>query len=291
MRKIHFIGGLPRSGSTLLTNILLQNSKFQTTATSSLLEFLLQCRDNWTKLEGHSTYPDGQDKWKVIRAILENYHNTDREVIFDKNRGWSTHIEFMEKVTGQKARIIACVRNLEDICTSFEKLFRKNRADGEIHGEFSNTQMKNLDGRVGVWTSDEGVLGRPYVSLLDTIQRGLGDRILFFPYESWTTNPEFWFKELYNFIEEPFYEHDFENIVQTIRENDAGYGWGPDLHEIKTGKLIPAKSDAMNVVGQDWYKKLHDTEFWKTNGLAKMPVQNTTQTSNFTYQRKNDYVI
>jgi sulfotransferase len=291
MRKINFISGLPRSGSTLLTNILLQNPNFQTTATSSLLDFLLQVRDNWSKLEGHSTYPDGQDKWKVIRSILQNYHNTDRNVVFDKNRGWSTHIEFVEKVMNRPARIIACVRNLEDICTSFEKLFRKNRADGEIHGEFSNTQMKNLDGRIGVWTSDDGVLGRPYVSLLDTIQRGLGDRILFFPYESWTTNPEFWFKELYNFIEEPFYEHDFENIVQTIRENDAGYGWGPDLHEIKTGKLIPAKSDAMNVVGQDWYKKLHDTEFWKTNGLAKMPVQNTTQTSNFTYQRKNDYVI
>jgi sulfotransferase len=291
MRKINFISGLPRSGSTLLTNILLQNPNFQTTATSSLLDFLLQVRDNWSKLEGHSTYPDGQDKWKVIRSILQNYHNTDRNVVFDKNRGWSTHIEFVEKVMNRPARIIACVRNLEDICTSFEKLFRKNRADGEIHGEFSNTQMKNLDGRIGVWTSDDGVLGRPYVSLLDTIQRGLGDRILFFPYESWTTNPEFWFKELYNFIEEPFYQHDFENIVQTIRENDAGYGWGPDLHEIKTGKLIPAKSDAMNVVGQDWYKKLHDTEFWKTNGLAKMPVQNTNQTSNYTYQRKNDYVI
>ena len=206
MRKIYQIGGLPRSGSTLLTNILLQNPKTQTTATSSLLEFLLQVRDNWSKLEGHSTYPDGQDKWSVIRAILQSYHKTDRPIIFDKNRGWSTHIEFMEKVTGEKARIIACVRNLEDICTSFEKLFRKNRADGEIHGEFSNTQMKNLDGRVGVWTSDEGVLGRPYVSLLDTIQRGLGDRILFFPYEEWTANPEFWFRKLYSFIEEPYYE-------------------------------------------------------------------------------------
>ena len=124
MRKVHFISGLPRSGSTLLTNILLQNPKFQTTATSSLLDFLLQVRDNWNKLEGHTTYPDGQNKWNVIRSILQNYHNTSRPVIFDKNRGWSTHVEFIEKVTGEKAKIIACVRNLEDICTSFEKLFR-----------------------------------------------------------------------------------------------------------------------------------------------------------------------
>ena len=100
MRRIHYIGGLPRSGSTLLTNILLQNPKFATTATSSLLDFLLQVRDNWNKLEGHKVYEEGQDKWAVIRAIMQNYHKTDKEVIFDKNRGWSTHIEFIEKATG-----------------------------------------------------------------------------------------------------------------------------------------------------------------------------------------------
>jgi sulfotransferase len=227
MRKFYYLGGLPRSGSTLLTNILLQNPKFATTATSSLLDFMLQIRDNWNKLEGHKVYEDGQDKWGVIRAIMQAYHKTDKEIIFDKNRGWSNHIEFIEKVTGEKMKIIACVRNLEDICSSFEKLFRKNRADGEIHGEFNNPQMKTIDGRVGVWTSDEGVIGRPYVSMLDTIQRGLGDRILFFPYEGWTTNPEVWFRQLYQFIGEDYFQHDFDNIDQTIRENDAGYGWGP----------------------------------------------------------------
>jgi hypothetical protein len=150
-----------------------------------------------------------------------------------------------------------------------KKLFRKNRADGEIHGEFSNTQMKNLDGRIGVWTSDDGVLGRPYVSLLDTIQRGLGDRILFFPYEEWTNQPNKWFKALYDFIGEEYYQHDFDNIEQTIRENDAGYGWGSDLHEIKTGKLRPAASEAYQIIGRDWATKLHDTEFWKKKNEKK----------------------
>lgn len=263
MRNIHYISGLPRSGSTLLTNVLLQNPKFATTATSSLLEFLLQVRDNWNNLEGHKVYPNGQDKWSVIRAIMQNYHNTDKDIIFDKNRGWTTHIEFIEKVTEKKPKIIACVRNLEDICSSFEKLFRRNRADGEIHGEFSNPKMKTIDGRVEVWVSDEGVIGRPYVSLMDTFQRGLGDRILIFPYEEWTSHPEFWFKKLYQFIGEEYYQHDFNNIEQTIRENDAGYGWGENLHELRTGKLEYLKSDAKNILGAKWPQQLHGTEFWK----------------------------
>jgi len=263
VRKFYYIGGLPRSGSTLLTNILIQNPIFHSTTTSSFLDFLLQIRDNWDKLEGHKTYPDGQDKWKVIHAIMQSYHKTDKNIIFDKNRAWSNNIEFIEKVTGEKVKIIACVRNLEDICTSFEKLFRKNRADGEIHNEFTNSQMRTIDGRVSVWTSDEGVIGRPYVSLLDTIQRGLGDRIFFFPYEQWTKNPQSWFKKLYDFIGEENFNHDFNDIKQVFRENDAGYGWGEDLHQIKVGKLLPAKSDANQIIGQNWVHKLHDTEFWK----------------------------
>jgi sulfotransferase len=269
MRKIHYISGLPRSGSTLLTNILLQNPKFQTTATSSLLEFLLQVRDNWTKLEGHTAHPDGQDKWEVIKSIMQSYHKTEKNIIFDKNRGWSNHIEFIEKVTGEKTKIIACVRNLEEICGSFEKLYRKNRANGEIHGEFSNPKMKTIDGRVSVWTSDEGVLGRPYVSLLDTVQRGLGDRILFFSYEEWTTNPNEMFKKLYDFLDEEYFQHDFNNIQQIIRENDAGYGWGEDLHEIKVGKLLPSTPVSESIIGREWTQKLHNTEFWKQNKQKK----------------------
>ena len=74
---------------------------------------------------------------------------------------------------------------------------------------------------------------------------------------------DFWFKKLYDFVGEEYYQHDFTNIEQTIRENDAGYGWGNDLHEIKKGGLLPAKSDAIDIIGREWYKKLHDTEFWK----------------------------
>jgi sulfotransferase len=101
------------------------------------------------------------------------------------------------------------------------------------------------------------------VCLFPGLQRGLGDRILFFPYEEWTNQPNKWFKALYDFIGEEYYQHDFDNIEQIIRENDAGYGWGSDLHEIKKGRLLPAKSDAIDVIGREWYKKLHDTEFWK----------------------------
>ena len=72
-----------------------------------------------------------------------------------------------------------------------------------------------------------------------------------------------WFKKLYDFIGEDYFEHDFNNIEQVIRENDAGYGWGENLHELRTGKLEYLKSDAKIILGDVWPQKLHNTEFWK----------------------------
>lgn len=242
----------------------MQNVKFHASTTSSLLDLLIQLRSNWNALEGHKSYPNGQDKWAVIRAVLQSYHNTDKNIIFDKNRGWTNHIEMIEKITGNRAKMVACVRNMDDIVASFERLFRDNRHSEEISNEFTNSQMKNLDGRVSSWISDDGVIGRPYVNLTDAITRGLSDRIFIFPYELWTADPETWFKKLYDFIGEPYYKgHNFNNVEQVIRENDAGFGWGPDLHQIYQGKITPTPSKSKQLIGDNWVGKLKDSEFWK----------------------------
>lgn len=262
MKKIYQIAGLPRSGSTLLTNILLQNPKLHSTTTSSFLDFLVQIRDNWDKLEGHKTFPNGQDKWKVLRGITQTYHNTDKQIIFDKNRSWVEHIEYWEKLTGLKSRIICCTRNLPDITCSFETLFRKNRANGEIHGEFSNTAMKSLDGRIQLWNSETGVIGRNFAQMRDAYNRGLADRMFILPYQLWTSEPDKWFEKIYEFIGEPYFQHDFNNVNQVFREDDLGYGWGTDLHEIKMGKVETKKVDAASIIGKEWVDKLNKIHLW-----------------------------
>ena len=263
-KKLYFISGLPRSGSTLLCNLLLQNPDFFATSTSSMLDLMLQLRDNWNSFEGHKNNPDGQDKWNVIKAVANSYHKTNSHIIFDKNRAWTNNIEFMEKVLGYDVKIICCVRNLEDILTSFEKLFRKNRADGEIHAEFKNSKMKTLEGRCEVWASDEGVLGRPYVHLKDAFDRGLAGKMKILPYEYFTTHPEASMIEIYKWIGETPFLHDYTNIKQVIFEDDFGYGWGNDLHKIKEGKIIPQVSESKLILGDKLTELYSNKEFWKS---------------------------
>ena len=49
-KKFYFIAGLPRSGSTLLANILAQNPKFHTTSTSGVMDVMFGVRNNWDNL-------------------------------------------------------------------------------------------------------------------------------------------------------------------------------------------------------------------------------------------------
>ena len=263
MKKINFITGLPRSGSTLLTNILLQNPNFYSSTTSSLLELLIQLRNNWDSFVGHKANPIGQDKWKVMKSVLENYHNTDKDVVFDKSRGWMDKIEFIEKLNGP-SKFIVCVRNMEDIVTSFEKLYRKNRAEFEINSESNNIKMKTLKGRIELWTDENGgVIGSPFVSMIDAFNRGLGDKMLIVPYEGLTYHPESWLQKIYQFIGEPEFKHDFQNVKQIYKENDEFFGWGDDLHTIKEGPVEFRESDAVNVIGQQWIEKLKGNNIWK----------------------------
>lgn len=261
-KKIHFIAGLPRSGSTMLCNLILQNPRFYASTTSSLLELLIQVRNNWDSFVGHKANPSGQDKWEVMRSILQSYHKTDRPVIFDKSRGWMDKIEFIEKLNGP-SKFIVCVRNMEDIVASFEKLYRKNRGEYEINSESNNIKMKTLKGRIELWTDDNsGVIGSPYVSMIDAFNRGLGNRMLLVPYEGITTNPEAWMMKIYNFIGEEYYQHEFNNIKQIYKENDEFFGWGDDLHTIKEGPIEYRPSDALNIIGQEWVDKLKLSNIW-----------------------------
>src|SRR5262245_36279277 len=96
-KRFHFIAGLPRSGSTLLANILAQNPRFHATGTSGVLEVLFNVRNCWEGLGEFQAMPaeaGSAAKVRVLRGILESFHaDTDRPVVFDKSRSWLAYLE------------------------------------------------------------------------------------------------------------------------------------------------------------------------------------------------------
>ena len=118
MSKIFFQSSLPRSGSTLLQNILGQNPDFYTTPTSGLIELLYRSRN------GFSESPEfkAQDE-KIMKdafmgycsGALEGYFKsiTDKKYIVDKSRAWGVNYNFLNEFYPEP-KIVCMVRDLRD---------------------------------------------------------------------------------------------------------------------------------------------------------------------------------
>src|ERR1700721_2937044 len=119
--RFHFISGLPRSGSTLLSAILRQNPRFVAGVSSPVAMLcgnLLHSMSGAT--EFGSFFTDNRRR-AIIHSIFDAYYAdapSDR-VIFDTNRTWTTRLPLLTELYPQ-ARIICCVRDVAWIIDSIE---------------------------------------------------------------------------------------------------------------------------------------------------------------------------
>ena len=256
-KTIHMISGLPRSGSTLLCNILAQNPEMHSTPTSACHEALFVLRNAWGEWVEHKAAKSlANNLQPVLNATSNAYHNTDRPVVIDKGRGWLSLIELAEFALDRKVKIIVPVRGIPQILSSFEKLHRKTQAKDQ--GDYF--QAQTIQGRAEHLLGAEQVLGLAYNRLKDAMMRGLGDRLCLVEFDDLTHNPKETLEDIYKFLELPNFDHDFTSVEQYTHEDDSVHGM--DLHTIRKD-VKPIKDDSASVLGVDLCKQYNGTEFWR----------------------------
>ena len=232
---MHMLGGLPRSGSTLLANLLAQNPRIHSTSTSGCMDVMFGVRAQWNNLIEHQASPPPEDTIKrVFRAILESYHADKEEpVVIDKCRGWVNMVETAEFALDRKIKILVPVRDVRDVLSSFEKLWRNNRHASYVLGEGDNyMQFQSQEGRLNWWMRQDQTTGLACQRIIDAKNRGFEDRMYFVDYDDLTHDPLETMRGIYEFLEEEMYMHDFDKIEQVTKENDEVHGV-PGLHTIQ----------------------------------------------------------
>jgi sulfotransferase len=246
-RKYHFVAGLPRSGSTVLCNILAQNPRFRSDGvTSGLLDLLVSVRDNWEQVLAFKNWDVPETRKRVMREMFFSFFaDSDHPVVFDKSRGWVAHIEMIETLLGSEVKILVPVRDMQAIIASWEKLWRKNKDLAPSNIPLASVQT--VEERAKFWSSPTEPTGWAYLAIKDAIQRGFESRMLFIEFERLAHSPEHQMKRIYDFLGEDYFRHDFENIEQRNLEKDP-MPWMKDLHKIRR-KLEPLTSDWQRVLG------------------------------------------
>lgn len=263
IQNIFFNSSLPRSGSTLIQNILGTRDDIYVTPTDGTLELLFGARANYSE----SPEFKAQDAETMRKGFVKFCHDglfgfynaiTDKPYVISKSRGWGIHRPFLETFI-ENPKVICMVRDLRDVINSYEKMYRKNpeRHDKIVnHAQMTGTTTPK---RVDAWLASAPI-GMAIERLSEIIRQGYDSKILFVKYEDLCLHPE---NELYR-IEEylgiPHFKYDFDNIPQITQEDDSAYGI-QGLHTIRQ-KVEPLVSDAKQVLGRDVANWIYDNFKW-----------------------------
>jgi sulfotransferase len=273
-KRIYFLAGLPRSGSTLLANILAQHPKVHVTSTSGIVDMLVLVRNGWDRLREFQAMERRTSelvKANVLRAMLRGYFaHIDKPMCIDKNRRWPEFLEMATELVGgrDRVKVLVSVRDLRDVLASFETLFRKTAVLGQVPLDADRgAKFKTALGRLEVLIEEERAVGRAYNAVRDAVTRGWKDCMHFVDYADLTRKPKETLEGVYRFLREPPHEHDFEQVEQLIFEDDFAYGF-KDLHVIRSKvepqpPAWPKVFDAAVFESPAWKNVENIAEFWK----------------------------
>ena len=251
-QKIFFNSSLPRSGSTLLQNILAQNPSFYCSPTSGLFELLYAARNVFSaepQFKAQDPKLMRRGLASFCRAGLQGFYQgiTDKPIVVDKSRGWFYFYDWLDEFY-PKPKILVCVRDLRGILSSMEKLWRKNRHIADPADHQPKMNMITIPNRVGHWLNSVPV-GISVTRLMDAVQLGNLKHVHIVRFEDLTANPKATMDKVYAYLGEPSFAHDFENVEQVTQEDDSQYPIYGD-HTIRQ-QVRPVPPDWHEVLGKD----------------------------------------
>lgn len=240
---LHFISGLPRSGSTLLAGILRQNPKFHAAMSSPVGPLFNQVLNAMGATHEHAVFIDEEHRQDVLRGLFDSYYRNihSNKLVFDTNRLWCSRMAALA-VLFPNAKVIACVRDPIWVIDSFERLIRKNAlmVSRMFPGEANATVFTRVDHLV----SKLGTVGFAWNAVQEAFY---GDhahgRLIVVDYEALTGEPQRTITRLYEILDLQAFKHDFDNVsYEGGGEFDHWLGV-PGLHSIaQKVQFVPRKS-------------------------------------------------
>jgi sulfotransferase len=212
---LHFLSGLPRSGSTLLTSILYQNPEIHTEGVSGLCDLMWVASQSVKRSQQWNGNP--RDSEHIVRNIPSLYYrDVQKPIVIDKCRAWTLplNMQMIREYVTPNPKVILCVRPVDDVVQSFQKLFARNKRDDFESSPFASELSMSI-------------AGTSYA-----LEQNDSKTFLVIDFNDLLSNTNEILNNIYNFLElEPF-NHDLNNIVNENQEDDSIYGLS-GMHDIR----------------------------------------------------------
>ncbi|WP_166212619.1 sulfotransferase family protein [Cognatiluteimonas telluris] len=257
MRQLHFISGLPRSGSTLLSALLAQNPRFHAGVSGPLAGLFGALLGEMSERSEFAPFLDDDKRQRVLRGVFDSYYaDVDKPVIFDTSRGWCTRLPALAQLFPE-AKVIACVRDLPWIFDSFERLVRAS--------PFSPSWLFNFNPNGTVYTrlnqlaSADGQVGYPFDALKEACFGEHAGQLLLVQYETLSSDPDRAMGAIYDFLGETPYAHDFDDVRYEADAFDRRLGT-PNLHRVRGAVKAQPR---VTLLPPDLFQRFAHDAFWR----------------------------
>lgn len=223
MRELILNASLPCSGSEVFQVLLHQNPEIYGSTTSPLLDMLLGAGRMFATDEAKSMDSAILDSsyFGLCAAGTVGYYEsvTDRPVICDKSRGWMQYYPLARSFMGTNPKLICMIRDPRQVMSSMEKTWRENMHKPLGIAEQGTTVLQRVQ-----WLLGNMPVGLALSRIQDAIERGDAEHMLFIRYEDLCRDPESTMVQVYEYLDLPLFQHDFENIVKVLPEHDEAFG-------------------------------------------------------------------
>lgn len=232
-RKLFFLVAQPRSGNTLFASIMNQNKDIAATANSLTLEimkdlFLLK------KTDVFQNYPDEQSLDNVLDNVFNNYYqHWPQRIIIDRGPVMTTgNFQLMQKHFKHGFKCIVILRDLMDVLASYMQWYTKNP------DAFPNRyNCKNDEEKLMMIMNSKGAVAKDLEAIKNSFN--YPDICHYVKYDDIVTNPEQEFRKIYQFLDEPYFNHRFINLDQ-VNVNGLSYDdkiVGSNMHKLFDGSV------------------------------------------------------
>ena len=276
-KKFFYLAGLPRTGSTVLGEILNQNENIHVSPASPLSEIIGQVLAMWRQdsvtLKAYEHPQQLPNVWRGIREGM--YKHRPEPCIIDKSWAWQMNdaIDSARRILGEEMKVICPVDNVADCLASFIMLIRSNPDYVSFIDEYlRNRRLELNDVNRCEAMMDPQIptsVGWCYNNLKQTWQGKNRANLLLIERRDLIADPEKVLEKIYAFLEIPELAtwgdnqgHHFDRIEKEVTEDDgAAYGI-PNLHKLSP-KLRDRTWKAKEVLGNQLFFKYKRMEFWR----------------------------
>ncbi|TPG82108.1 sulfotransferase family protein [Pseudomonas mandelii] len=258
LSQFHFISGLPRSGSTLLSAILLQNPRFHAGMTSPVGALFSGVLEQCSAGSEFGAVIDTDLRRRLLRGLFDSFYadKADKPVVFDTNRLWSSRLPAISDLFPQ-AKVIACVRNVAWVMDSIERLYRANPFENtKLFGDA--VERNTVYSRCETLAQRNRLVGFAWAALKEAYYGEHADSLLIVDYDLLTQAPDRVMRLVYDFIGEPWFEHNFDNLAYDAPEFDQALGVS-GLHKVKP-KV--ERQSRRTILPPDLFKQYAELSFW-----------------------------